>query len=146
WAYRVVNTMAFGLPQRRRRVFLVASRDLDPRGVLLADEAGASFARVPNLDNPIGFYWTEGRTGVGTTVDGIPPLKIASTVGIPSMPAVLFPDGKVLTPGIEACERLQGFPAGWTDLDFGEHRSPRWRMVGNAVSVPAATWLARRIK
>lgn len=145
WAYRVVNTLAFGLPQRRRRVFLVASKDIDPRQVLFADEVGAPEKETATLDRPIGFYWTEGRLGVGTTVDGVPPLKIASTVGIPSAPAVLFPDGQVLTPSIEAAEQLQGFEAGWTNLDYGVRRSPRWRMVGNAVSVPAATWLAGRV-
>lgn len=146
WAYRVVNTMAFGLPQRRRRVFFVASMATDPRKILFADEAGAPQKKLPSIDQPIGFYWTEGRKGVGTTVDGIPPLKIASGVGIPSAPAVLFPDGEVLTPSIEACERLQGFQAGWTDIPFECKRSPRWSMVGNAVSVPAAIWLADRIK
>jgi DNA (cytosine-5)-methyltransferase 1 len=146
WAYRVVNALAFGLPQRRRRVFFVASMTLDPRTVLFADEAGDPPSLAAATDRPIGFYWTEGRSGVGTTVDGVPPIKIASTVGIPSAPAVLFPDGKVLTPSIEACERLQGFPPGWTDLEYGIRRSPRWRMVGNAVSVPAARWLAGRIR
>lgn len=146
WAYRVVNTLAFGLPQRRRRVYLVAGMSVDPRQVLFADDAGVPPKEAPSLDLPLGFYWTEGRKGVGMAVDGIPPLKVASGWGIPSAPAVLFPDGKVLTPGIESCERLQGFPPGWTDLDFGTRRSPRWTMVGNAVSVPAASWLANRIK
>ena len=40
WAYRVVDARAFGLPQRRRRVYLVASKHGDPRTVLFADEAG----------------------------------------------------------------------------------------------------------
>ncbi|QNO26381.1 DNA (cytosine-5-)-methyltransferase [Sphingopyxis sp. OPL5] len=146
WAYRVVNTTSFGLPQRRRRVFLVASTTIDPRGVLFADEAGPVAKPIPTLDQPIGFYWTEGRRGMGLAVDGIPPLKIASGIGIPSVPAVLFPDGEVLTPSIESCEELQGFPRGWTDVEFGVARSPRWSMVGNAVSVPAARWLASRIK
>jgi len=145
WAYRVVNTTSFGLPQRRRRVFLVASMTLDPREVLFADEAGATPKPVADVGQPIGFYWTEGRRGMGLAVDGIPPLKVASGIGIPSTPAVLFPDGEVLTPGIEACEALQGFPRGWTDLGFGSKRSPRWSMVGNAVSVPAARWLAGRL-
>jgi DNA (cytosine-5)-methyltransferase 1 len=145
WAYRIVNTTSFGLPQRRRRVFLVASTALDPRQVLFADEAGSAPKSVPAIDRPIGFYWTEGRRGMGLAVDGIPPLKVASGLGIPSTPAVLFPDGAVLTPSIEACEVLQGFPPGWTDLDFGGKRSPRWSMVGNAVSVPAARWLAGRL-
>lgn len=146
WAYRVVDTLAFGLPQRRRRVFLVASNVLDPREVLFADETGPAPKQTASIDRPIGFYWTEGRRGMGLAADAIPPLKVASGIGIPSAPAVLFPDGEVLTPSIESCEALQGFSRGWTDLDFGTPRSPRWSMVGNAVSVPAAQWLAERLQ
>jgi DNA (cytosine-5)-methyltransferase 1 len=146
WAYRVVNTLAFGLPQRRRRVFFVASMRVDPRKILFADETGPLLKEIPTVEHPLGFYWTEGRRGVGIALDAIPPLKIASGLGIPSAPAVLFPDGEVLTPSIAACERLQGFPHEWTDLPFDSKRSPRWTMVGNAVSVPAAEWLAGRIK
>jgi DNA (cytosine-5)-methyltransferase 1 len=40
WAYRVVDTRAFGLPHRRERVFLVASLHEDPRRVLFVDEHG----------------------------------------------------------------------------------------------------------
>jgi len=36
WAHRVVSAAAFGIPQRRRRVFIVASLHGDPRDVLLA--------------------------------------------------------------------------------------------------------------
>lgn len=36
WAHRVVDTRAFGLPHRRKRVFILASLDGDPRDVLLA--------------------------------------------------------------------------------------------------------------
>ena len=148
WAYRVVDTMGFGLPQRRRRVYLLASRDhLDPREVLFADAQVPSEAPKPSLDNPLGFYWTEGRSGVGLTVDGIPPLKVGSAVGIPSPPAVLFPDREVLVPSLTACEALQGFPSGWTDIEGGHaERNPGWRMVGNAVSVPVAQWVADRIR
>src|SRR5690606_10149811 len=74
WAYRVVNTQAFGLPQRRRRVFLVAARHSDPRRVLLADDAGPP--SLPSEPTAYGFYWTEGNRGVGWAVDAIPPLKI----------------------------------------------------------------------
>ena len=40
------------------------------------------------------------------------------------------------------CERLQGFPDGWTD---GESDSARYRMLGNAVCVPVAAWIAQRL-
>jgi DNA (cytosine-5)-methyltransferase 1 len=146
WAYRVLDTAGFGLPQRRRRVYLIASRTIDPRSVVFADEFGSASQEKPTLNKPLGFYWTEGRTGIGLTVDGIPPLKVGSALGIPSAPAVLFPDGEVLMPSLAACEELQGFPKGWTNSEEILARRPEWRMVGNAVSVPVAQWVAGRIK
>lgn len=148
WAYRVLDTMGFGLPQRRRRVYFVASRDIDPRTVLFADETPVLEPPRPDLNRPLGFYWTEGRSGVGFTVDGIPPLKVGSSWGIPSAPAVLFTDGKVLMPSLTSCERLQGFEAGWTTVanDRNGVKRPEWRMVGNAVSIPVARWVAERIR
>jgi DNA (cytosine-5)-methyltransferase 1 len=147
WAYRVLDTMGFGLPQRRRRVYLVASLITDPRTVLFSDETPAKAVVARTLEKPLGFYWTEGRSGVGFTVDGIPPLKVGSSVGIPSAPAVLFPDGEVLMPSLSGCERLQGFPVGWTTvLEHQLGRKPEWRMIGNAVSIPVARWVAERLK
>ena len=147
WAYRVLDTMGFGLPQRRRRVYMVASREIDPRSVLFADDAHASVAENYDLSRPLGFYWTEGRSGVGFVSDAIPPIKAGSSLGIPSPPAALFPDGEVLIPDIAACERLQGFPEGWTRLAEGRGtRGIRWRLIGNAVSVPVAQWIAERLR
>lgn len=40
------------------------------------------------------------------------------------------------------CERLQGFPDGWTE---GLSDSARYRALGNAVCVPVAEWIARRM-
>ena len=39
WAQRVVGLTGFGIPQRRRRVFILASKVGDPRDVLLAPQA-----------------------------------------------------------------------------------------------------------
>lgn len=146
WAYRVLDTSGFGLPQRRRRVYLVASVDLDPRTVLFADECEVTESLPASIDVPLGFYWTEGRTGVGITVDGIPPIKGGSGLGIPSPPAILFTDGSVLIPSLAACERLQGFPTGWTDCLSDDLHRVKWRLIGNAVSVPVAAWVASRIR
>ena len=58
WAYRVVDSRAVGVPQRRRRVLLVASRTEDPRGVLFADDTqGLDEANLRR--DAFGFYWTE---------------------------------------------------------------------------------------
>ena len=145
WAYRVVDSRSFGLPQRRRRVFIVASNVGDPRDVLLSDDTMTP--KFPELDmaRPIAFYWTEGKTGSGLTTDAIPPLKAGSALGIPCPPAVLLPNGRVVTPSIEAAERLQGFRPGWTCPLKGRAARFRWRLVGNAVSVPVAAWIGQRL-
>jgi DNA (cytosine-5)-methyltransferase 1 len=147
WAYRVVDARAFGLPQRRRRVYLVASLEGDPREVLFADEAGEQDEpRVNGHPVARGFYWTEGIRGLGWAVDAVPTLKGGSTVGIPSAPAILLPDNSVVMPEIRDAERLQGFPAGWTKpAEKVARKGQRWKLVGNAVSVPAARWLGKRL-
>jgi DNA (cytosine-5)-methyltransferase 1 len=49
------------------------------------------------------------------------------------------------------CERLQGFPDGWTipdGTDWREHPKPdgpRYAQMGNAVTVPVAEWIGQRI-
>jgi len=42
------------------------------------------------------------------------------------------------------CERLQGFPDNWTNVDDMSDGA-RYRMLGNAVAVPVAEWIGRRI-
>jgi DNA (cytosine-5)-methyltransferase 1 len=146
WAYRVVNARSFGLPQRRERVFLLASQDEDPRQVLLADDIGAPEPSAWRPDSAFGFYWTEGTRGLGAAVDAVPTLKGGSTIGIPSPPAILLPAGTVVTPDIRDAERLQAFKADWTKpAETVAKRSLRWKLVGNAVCVSVARWIGRRL-
>lgn len=146
WAYRVVDSWSFGLAQRRERVILVASREVDPSAVLLADDNPIARPASALGARPHGFYWTEGLGGLGWAVDAVPTLKNGSTIGIASPPAVLMPDGRVLKPGIQDGERLQGFDADWTQPAEAVARSAaRWSLVGSAVSVPVAHWVGRRL-
>jgi DNA (cytosine-5)-methyltransferase 1 len=148
WAYRVVDTQAFGLPQRRQRVILLASKTEDPRDVLFADDAKPQHVAFDNA-HWCGFYWTEGLRGLGWAVDAIPTLKGGSTIGIPSPPAIWNPrDGSLTTPEIRDAERLQGFEPDWTlpALEAaGVRPGHRWKLVGNAVSVPVARWVGDRL-
>jgi DNA (cytosine-5)-methyltransferase 1 len=148
WAYRIVDTRAFGLPQRRQRVILIASRREDPRGVVFADEVGGSEVAF-SKDLLCGFYWTEGLRGLGWAVDAVPTLKGGSTIGIPSPPAVWNPrTGSIATPEIRDAERLQGFEADWTLPALNApavRKGHRWKLVGNAVSTPVAQWVGDRL-
>jgi DNA (cytosine-5)-methyltransferase 1 len=148
WAYRVVDTQAFGLPQRRQRVLLLASRTEDPRPFMLNQDHGeVEIADRTGL--ACGFYWTEGIRGLGWAIDAVPTLKGGSTIGIPSPPAMWrVGSGRITTPHLRDAERLQGFPADWTapaDLLSARRRTDRWKLVGNAVSVPVARWVGERI-
>jgi DNA (cytosine-5)-methyltransferase 1 len=149
WAYRVVDSRFAGLPQRRRRVVMVASLEGDPGSVLLSDDAGDP-RESRYSDEAFGFYWTEGRGGLGWARDAVPTLKGGSTVGIPSPPAVWLPGGPpaktVVTPSVEEAEALQGFPLGWTSpADLGRSNGPRWKLIGNAVTVDVARWIGERL-
>lgn len=166
WAYRVVDARSFGVPQRRLRVILVASRSENPCDVLFADNVSDTNIISHRLQAPLaidligpneinlrpgksyGFYWTEGRIGIGWTNDAVPPIKGGSGLGIPSAPAVWIPsNNQIGVPAIEDGERLQGFPAGWTAEAGGKARSEgvRWKLVGNAVCTGVAEWVGRRL-
>lgn len=147
WAYRIIDSRTFGLPQRRKRVVVLASRVNDPRSVLFVDEGER---RTDEDESKVGcgFYWTEGIRGLGWAVDAVPTLKGGSTIGIPSPPAIRLPDSQgLIVPDIRDTERLQGFPADWTlpAVEMGVRKGVRWKLVGNAVSVPVAKWLGSRL-
>ncbi len=149
WAYRLVDSRFTGVPQRRQRVIMLASRTENPADVLLADDAGEPAAEHYQ-DAAFGFYWTEGLTGLGWAQDAIPTLKPGSTVGIPSPPGIWVksaePGRKLIVPSIEEAEELQGFDRGWTSAaESSKSNGPRWKLVGNAVTVGVSQWLGGKL-
>lgn len=63
-----------------------------------------------------------------------------------ALPAVTTTVPRRLTP--TECERLQGFPDGWTRYAHDGTEladSPRYRMLGNAVTVNVTEWIGRRL-
>jgi DNA (cytosine-5)-methyltransferase 1 len=151
WAYRVVDSRFTGVPQRRQRVIFLASRTLDPRAVLLADDEGEPGAEW-FVDDTSGFYWTEGFRGLGWARDAVPTLKGGSALGIPSQPAVWNPSApagrRIVLPLVEDAEQMQGFPAGWTSPadDALGHKGSRWKLTGNAVTVGVSGWVGHRVR
>ena len=46
------------------------------------------------------------------------------------------------------CERLQGFPDGWTKFDAEGNEvtdGHRYKQMGNAVAVPVVSWIIERL-
>ncbi|MFE4541569.1 DNA cytosine methyltransferase [Arthrobacter sp. NPDC056727] len=150
WSYRTLDAQHFGVAQRRKRVFLLASRHQDPDRVLFRDYAAPSESTrstTNRIHKAHGFYWTEGNRGVGWGDGVVPTIKGSTTAGIPSAPGVWLPgkptELKFRTPSIEALETLQGFRPGWTSAAPSRDR---WKLVGNAVAVPAVQWIAEGLR
>lgn len=152
WAYRVVDSRAFGVAQRRNRVIFLASRTPGAAAsALLAEDAGLEGEfQDAGAASASGFYWTEGRRGVGLVRGALPTLKGGSTVGAPSAPAVWRPNApvgqRIVLPSIEDAEELQGFKRGWSEAaDVPGEPSARWKLVGNAVTVGLGRWIGERL-
>jgi DNA (cytosine-5)-methyltransferase 1 len=67
-----------------------------------------------------------------------------ATVAVVSPPPLTV---RRLTP--MECERLQGFPDGWTAIPFrGKPAAdgPRYKAIGNSMAVPVMRWIGERIK
>ena len=147
WAYRMINSIAF-VPQSRKRVYVVASLHHDPADVLLSGDAEYQPGVITSDDfvEPCGFYWTEGKYAIGLYQNAIPTLKVGSTIGIASPPAIAFPNGEIGSPDIRDAEKFQGFPADWTEpAEDVAKPSVRWKLVGNAVTVDVVTWIANKM-
>ena len=110
WAYRVINSKA-RTSHCRKRVFILASRNHDPRDVLLSrdaapkpepdDHAGRACGLTDRRTRGLGWRLIssdpEGRFGMGHTI-----------------PTGSAHAGGVVMPNLKDTERLQGFRSNWT--------------------------------
>jgi DNA (cytosine-5)-methyltransferase 1 len=95
-------------------------------------------AQVIGIQNTvIGRSDTAGPQGKGHTEEGEPMFTVDTT-----SPHAVADNSIVrrLTP-LE-CERLQGFPDGWTE---GQSDTHRYKQMGNAVAVPVVEWIIQGI-
>ena len=155
WAYRLVDPRSFGIPQRRPRFIFLASNLIHPKDILfpLDENVDSAIDDKPGNGeievNAYGFYWTEGKIGIGWAKDSIPPLKCGSSLGLPSSPAIWDIRHNFFgTPTIEDAERLQGFPENWTGVlvEHGYKDNKRWKLLGNAVNTTVSNWIGTRLE
>ena len=81
-------------------------------------------------------------------VGGEPPIVLHVSDGTPMVPydGLLWTVRRLMP--VE-CERLQGFPDGWTDIPWrGKDHAPdgpRYKALGNSMAVPVIRWIGGRI-
>lgn len=146
--WQVLNSKDFGVPQNRERVFIVghlggnSRRQVFPIGGSNAKSPGQD--RVQTAGAITATYWK----GVGANRPFIHQLnqpthsndKVYSEEGV--SPTLNTMQGRIrrLTP--TECERLQGFPDGWTE---GVSDTQRYKQMGNAVTVNVIEAIVRRL-
>ncbi|KAI7841433.1 hypothetical protein COHA_004828 [Chlorella ohadii] len=172
WSYRVVNSAGFGIPNRRRRVFMVASLHGDARDVLLSQGAAkctggcmqlfggrrcypchAAELRNMRHHSRVSYALDMGNAMSPAGEDVVPTFTTSNERML-----LLLADG--------ASGMLRGLPEGHTrpcwpiqTPGVGAHRarpprteadaeaaaSKRWDLLGNAVTTPVARWLGERL-
>jgi DNA (cytosine-5)-methyltransferase 1 len=168
FAYRVLDAQYFGVPQRRRRVFVVGClgdwrsaakvlfepqslcRDITPsreKGEEIANCIKASPSSYSSY-NParsegngvvVPVHARDGKDVLGT-------LTASYGTGGPDLwiKPLVRSEMRVrrLTP--MECERLQGFPDNYTNIP-NAHDTGRYKALGNSMAVPVMKWIGNQI-
>ena len=100
---------------------------------------------VHGVARPIAFHPTQ--TPISSTDGSTHALGCGSSHGQASVAVAQSMQVRRLTP-VE-CERLQGFPAAYTDIQPNGKQTPdgsRYKALGNSMAVPVMKWIGQRIK
>jgi hypothetical protein len=90
---------------------------------------------------PVGF--TRCDHGGDAVIDGTPTMRCGSNYSAHLAASIPNMAVRRLTP-VE-CERLQGFPDGYTDIKDKCPDGPRYKALGNSWAVPVVRWIGERI-
>jgi len=145
-AWRVLDAKYFGIPQQRRRLYLLAGgKNFNPENVLF-EMSSTSLPKYPASQlvfEKDGHRFEVFReytdcvySAYGTKWNG----NAAAYNG--SLYIVQNERIRRISP-IE-CERLMGFPDGYTDLK-GAKRTNRYQALGNSWAVPVVKWVGERL-
>jgi DNA (cytosine-5)-methyltransferase 1 len=166
WAYRILDARGFGVPQNRRRLFLVAFLgDWRPAASVLLDSSCLRPITKESEQKRTGIKrysnrgiakcltpWDYQRQRIHDVNFPMPTLFANSAGGGSEMFSILDPLRRIvrrLTP-VES-ERCQGFPDNYTQISYRgkpAEKCPfgqRYNAIGNSWAVPSIKWIGERL-
>ena len=162
WVYRVLDAQYFGVPQRRRRVFVVGHSDnrtdlaaevlFEPESMCGNIAAGSETQKKTTaaIGKGVNYFRRGGNFKYHKDKKAA---TLRSSAASDCFDLVLAREKKYirrLTP-LE-CERLQGFPDNYTQIEWrGKPAeqcpdSLRYKAIGNSMAVPVMRWIGERIE
>lgn len=145
-AWRVLDAKFFGLPQQRRRLYLVAGgKGFNPENVLfeLHEKELSSYPSSPLVFEKDGHKFEVFReytdclySAYGTKWNG----NAAANNGS----LFVVQDDRIRRLSPLECERLMGFPDNYTDHPKAK-KTNRYQATGNSWAVPVVKWLGERM-
>ena len=135
--WTVLDAQHFGIPQRRRRIYLLsvfntATANRCPDPLLPVSE---SLRRNETENGYFTFYTSQGKRDQYTK-------NICTTLKVAGIACIVGNDiaPRKLTP-LES-ERLMGWPDNWTQ---GQADTHRYKQCGNGVASPVAQWIGKQL-
>ncbi len=145
-AWRVLDAKFFGVPQQRRRLYLIAGgKDFYPENVLFEQHQGslAIFPKMPLVFEKDGskfeifreytdcLYSAYGTKWNGNAAAYNGSLYIVQNERLRRLSAI-------------ECERLMGFPDNYTNINNSK-KTNRYQAIGNSWVIPVVKWIGKRI-
>jgi DNA (cytosine-5)-methyltransferase 1 len=148
-AWRVLDAKYFGIPQQRRRLYVIAGNDsAHPEAILFEKHATPEYVIRDSNTNGIKFskdghdfeifrsYTDCLYSSYATKWNG----NAAANNGS----LFVVQDGRIRRLSPLECERLMGFPDNYTKIS-GSKKSNRYQALGNSWAVPVVRWIGERM-
>lgn len=145
-AWRVLDAKFFGLPQQRRRLYVLAGdTDFYPENVLFEKHNGR-LADYPQMDlvfekDGHEFEVFRGYTDCLYSAYGT---KWNGNAAANNGSLFVVQDKRIRRLSPLECERLMGFPDHYTNLP-GAKKTNRYQATGNSWAVPVVRWIGERL-
>lgn len=145
-AWRVLDAKYFGLPQQRRRLYVLAGgKDFKPENILF-ERHTSKLAAYPTstLKFEKDGHCFEIFREYSDCLYAAYATKWNGNAAAYNGSLFVVQDGRIRRLSPLECERMMGFPDNYTNI-HGARRTHRYQAIGNSWAVPVVCWIGERL-